>query len=113
MPWFNKYFRPTDNGIEMLSEKESQSLRSDSQSLCSVIAPMPWMWMNVFLSMTKSIPVFCLNLNKQFFYDRSSDNGYPGEPFVQINGGLPYYKLSLRDVVFIIAPATQKFLKIY
>ena len=30
-------------GIEMSSEKESQSLRSDSQSLCSVIAPMPWM----------------------------------------------------------------------
>jgi hypothetical protein len=29
-------------------------------------------------------------------------------PFVQINGGSPYYKLFLRDVLFITAPATTK-----
>jgi len=58
--------------------------------------------------MVKSIPGFCPNLNNQFFYDKCLDNGHPGEPFVQINGGLPYYKLSLWDVLFITAPATTK-----
>ena len=108
MPSFNKYFRPTDNGIEISFEKESQSLRPDSQSFCSVIAPMPWMWMNVFLSMAKSIPGFCLNLNNLFFYDKCQGNGHPGEPFVQINGGLPDYKLFLWDALFITALATTK-----
>ena len=64
--------------------------------------------MNVFLSMTKSIPGFCQNLNSQFIYDKSSDNGYPGEPFVQINGGLIDYTISRRNALFIIAPATTK-----
>jgi hypothetical protein len=58
--------------------------------------------------MTKSIPVFCLNLNNQFFYDKCSDNGHPGEPFVQINGGLFDYTISRRNALFIIAPATTK-----
>jgi hypothetical protein len=58
--------------------------------------------------MAKSIPGFCLNLNSQFIYDKCSDNGHPGEPFVQINFILPYYKPILRDVLFIIAPATTK-----
>jgi hypothetical protein len=58
--------------------------------------------------MAKSIPGFCHNLNNQFFFDKCPGNGHPREPFVQINGGLPYYKLSLRDVVFIITPATTK-----
>jgi hypothetical protein len=108
MPSFNKYFRLTDNGIEISSENASQSLRPDSQSLFSVIAPMPWICMNVFWSMTKSISGFCQNLNRQFIYDKSPDNGNPGESFVQINGGLRYYKLSLWDVLFITAPATTK-----
>jgi len=59
IPFCNKYFRPTDNGIEISSENASQWLRPDSQSFCSVIAPIPWMWMNVFWSMTKSISGFC------------------------------------------------------
>jgi hypothetical protein len=58
--------------------------------------------------MAKSIPVFSLNLNNQFIFDKWSDNGHPKEPFVQINGGLLYYKHFLRDVLFIIAPATTK-----
>jgi len=33
--------------------------------------------MNVFWSMTKSIPGFCQNLNSQFIYDKCSDNGHP------------------------------------
>jgi len=108
MASFKKYLRLPDKGIEILSENVSQSLRPDSQSLCSVIAPIPWMWMNVFWSMAKSIPVFCLNLNNQFIYDKCSDNGHPREPFIQINGRLPYYKLFLRDVLFIVTLATTK-----
>jgi hypothetical protein len=56
--------------------------------------------------MAKSIPGFCLNLNNQFIDDKCSDTGHPGEPFVQINGGLPDYKLFLWGVIFITAPAT-------
>jgi hypothetical protein len=56
----------------------------------------------------KSIPGFCLNLNNQFIFDKWSDNGHPREPFVQINGGLPYFKTFLRDVLFITALATTK-----
>ena len=108
IPSNRKCFRPAETVIGSSSEIESQSLIPDSQRRCSVIAPILWMWMNVFLSMTKSIPGFCLNLNSQFIYDKCPSNGHPGEPFVQINGGLPDYKLSLRDVVFIIAPATTK-----
>jgi hypothetical protein len=58
--------------------------------------------------MAKSISGFCLNLNNQFIYDKCSDNGHPGEPFVQINGGSPYYKHFLRDVLSITALATTK-----
>jgi hypothetical protein len=67
--------------------------------------------MNVFLSMTKSITVFCLNLNNQLLDDKCSETGHPGKPFVQINGGLHDYKHSLRDVLFITAPATTKVFK--
>ena len=58
--------------------------------------------------MTKSIPGICLNLNNQFIYDKCPDNGHPGEPFVQINGGLFDYTISRRHVVFITALATTK-----
>jgi len=63
--------------------------------------------------MAKSIPVFCLNLNNQFIYDKCSDNGHPREPFIQINGRLPYYKL-FRGMFFLsLRWQQQKFLKIF
>ena len=108
MPSFNKYLRLSDKGIEISSENVSQSLRPESQSLCSVIAPMLWMCMNVFWSINKPITGFWLNLNNQFFYDKFSDKRHPEEPFVQVNGKLPYYKLFLRGVLFITAAATTK-----
>ena len=58
--------------------------------------------------MVKSISGFFLNLNRQIIYDKCSDTGYTGESFVQINGGLRYYKFSLWDVLFIMTPATVK-----
>jgi hypothetical protein len=71
MPLCNKYLRLPDKGIGMSSEKASQSLRPDSQSLCSVTAPMLWMWMNELVSIIQFITGFCQNLNRfwgMFFY---------------------------------------------
>jgi len=44
-------------------------MRPDSQSRCSVIAPMLCIWMNVLVSMIDTITGFRLNLNNQFIDD--------------------------------------------
>ena len=62
MPFCNKYLRLPDKGIDISSVNASQSLRPVSHSLCSVIAPMLWMWMKVFWSMIGSISGFCRDL---------------------------------------------------
>jgi hypothetical protein len=54
-----------------------------------------------------NISGFCPNLNSQFINDKCSDNGYPGDPFVQINGKLLYCELSPGDAPFIVAPPSS------
>ena len=65
MPFFKKNFRPAGTGVGRSPAKESQSLKPEFQSRCSVVAPMPWMCINVLVSMIDTISGFGLNLNCQ------------------------------------------------
>ena len=100
MPCSKKCFRPAEIGIEMSSKNDSQFLSPDSQRRCSVIAPMPWICINVFWSIIQPISGFCQILNSQYIYDKSSENGHPRIIFVWINGKLLHYNISWRNDIF-------------
>ena len=58
MPFSRKIFRPAGTGVGRFPAKESQSLKPEFQSRCSVFAPMPWMCINVLVSMINTISGF-------------------------------------------------------
>ena len=60
IPFERECLRSAEIGIEISAEMDSQLVMPDSQRRFSVIAPIPWMWMNVLVSIsvyaTKELP---------------------------------------------------------